>query len=147
MTTIALTREEICADSCFSFDGAGTDMFTTDKLYRIGVAIFGEAGDSAVTAKIIKWLQRGADSEREPAFTDDERAAGAAVVELAPDGIFLWDTALMRLPVKEPNFAIGSGRKVALFCMRFLDMTPFEAVQSASLVCAYTKPPFTSWRL
>ena len=61
--------------------------------------------------------------------------------------IWLWDETLDRDLVMEPNFAIGSGAKVALYCMRVLGMGPRKAVQEAARVDAYTKGPFVVERL
>lgn len=142
MTTIACNRRVIAADSCLTHQdiGIGTGQFPTQKLHRIGRSIFGERGeDMAGIALALDWLRKGAKYSKRPEIPDD---ADWYLLELAPEGIYLWDTTLTRDPVKEPNFAIGSGAKAALYCMRFLKMSPLRAVEEASRVDAFTRAPF-----
>jgi hypothetical protein len=149
MTTIAVSLTEMAADSCFSYEGAGTDVFPTKKLYRIGDSIFGEAGDGPGAARMIQWLQRGQKYKEQPKYErtlgNDEHAF--CLVELCKEGIFLWDYACMRYPVRQEVFAIGSGRKVAMYCMRYEKKSPEQAVKAACLVDDGTREPVDVMRL
>lgn len=145
MTTIACDRNSMAADSLFSFDDAGTGAFPTRKLYRSGDSIYGEAGEGHTT-RIIKWLMAGRPEKNRPGFTENERK-DAYVIELSPEGIFIWDHELFPYPVKETTFAIGSGRKVALYCMRYLNMSPEQAVKEACKVDHHTREPVDVERL
>lgn len=146
MTTIACNLREIAGDSLVSLDGVGTDEFLSKKLYRIGKSIFGETGENCNDVGIaLEWLKAG----RKP--KDRPRIVGGPseflLLELSPDGIFVWNTSLTRDPIKESCMAVGSGRKVALYCMRYLGMTPAKAVEEAAKVDRYTKPPIYVERL
>lgn len=142
MTTIACNRREIAADSCMTFDdiGVGTGQSPVTKLHRIGKSVFGERGDDTTGISIaLDWLRRGARYRDRPAMPPE---ASFYLLELSPQGIFLWTHALDRDRLNETTFAIGSGAKVALYCMRYLGMTPLKAVQEAAKVDVYTKGPF-----
>lgn len=142
MTTIACNRQEMAADSCFTFDdiGLGTGQASTRKLHRIGKSIFGERGENTTGMSIaLDWIRRGAKHKTRP---DMPKGADFYLLELSPADIFLWTSSLDRDPIEEPNFAIGSGAKAALYCMRYLGMTPRRAVEEAAKVDAFTKAPF-----
>jgi hypothetical protein len=137
----------MAGDSCYTFDdiGLGTGQSPTRKLHRIGNSLFGERGEhmNGVGA-MLDWIRRGAKWKARPAMPVD---ANFYLLELAPEGIFLWDNDYSRDPILEPNFAIGSGCKAALYCMRVLGMSPRQAVEEAAKVDAYTKAPFTVLKL
>ncbi len=129
----------MAADSCFTFDDAGTGAFTTKKLYRIDDSIFGEAGGGS-SSRIIRWLIDGRRPDERPSF-DKEEKGEAIVIELNREGIFIWDHELFAYPVLENSFAIGSGRKVALYCMRVQRMSAEEAVKEACKVDDGSREP------
>lgn len=147
MTTVACNLREIAADSCVTFDdiGLGTGQASTTKLHRIGRSIYAERGENTNGVRqMLDWIRRGAKWKQAP---DLPKAADFSLLELSPSGIFLWDSGLGRDPINEPNFAIGSGGKVALYCMRYLKMTPAQAVAEAEKVDAFTKGPIMVERL
>jgi ATP-dependent protease HslVU (ClpYQ) peptidase subunit len=147
MTTIACNRREIAADSCVTHGdiGIGAGQYRTPKLHRIGRSIFGERGESmAGVSQALWWLRKGAKRHDMPKLPKD---ADFYLLELAPQGIFLWDSYLDRELIDEPNFTIGSGGKVALYCMRELKMTPAQAVAEAAKVDAYTRAPIITMKL
>lgn len=142
MTTIACNRQELAADSCYTHDdiGIGTGQFATLKIHRIGRSIFGMRGDNTVgQVQALQWIADGRRPSRRPEIP---AKADWHLLELSPDGIYLWDQSLDREVVLERTFAIGSGAKVALYCMRELRMTPLKAVEEAAKVDAYTRGPF-----
>lgn len=146
MTTIACNRKEMAADSLFTFDDAGVGAFPTRKLYRIADSIFGEAGEDNSSSRMIRWLVNGRREDERPHFDKNEKNA-CILIELSPEGIHVWDHELFPYPVREDTFAIGSGRKVALYCMRVLNMSPEQAVKEACKVDHGTREPIDVERL
>jgi ATP-dependent protease HslVU (ClpYQ) peptidase subunit len=147
VTTIACNRREMAGDSCVTYDdlGVGTGQYSSRKIHRIGKSIFGERGESTAEVPILlDWIRGGCKAKKRPTLTKN---ADFFLLELSPDGIFLWTHHVARERVDEPNFAIGSGAKVALYCMRHLGMTPEKAVQEAAKVDVYTKGPFVVERI
>ena len=141
MTTVACNGREIAADSkCTSDDGSFS--FLSNKLYRIGDAIYGEAGGSG-SSKVIKWISRGMSPTDEPSF-DQKEGEEFIVMELHQGGIALWDKALFRFPLKDKFMAIGSGRDVAMYAMKYLGLSPLQAVVAASKIDENTAGPFYS---
>ena len=137
----------MAADTCVTFDdiGIGTGQHSTRKLYRIGKSIFGERGDNiSGVQQMLDWIRRGAKWTATPQLP---KGADFNLLELSPRGIFLWGSDLSRDKMEEEMFAVGSGAKVALYCMRYLNMKPLEAVMEAAKVDAYTKAPFHIERL
>lgn len=144
MTTIACTRTSIAADSCFTFDdiGIGTGQAKCKKLHRVGRSVYGERGENCTGVNLVlDWLRRGGKWKQRPIVP---KGAEWNLLELSPKGIFLWSSALDRDEINEPNFAIGSGAKAALYCMRYLSMNPLKAVEEAAKVDAFTRGPFFS---
>lgn len=147
MTTIACNLREIAADSCFTFDdtGIGTGQVRSPKLHRIGQSIYGMRGANCVGQSLaLDWIRRGCKWKRRPLMP---KGAEWNFLELSPRGIYLWSEALDRDELDEPNFAIGSGAKVAMYCMRVLTLPPLKAVEEAAKVDVYTKGPFKNERL
>ena len=138
MTTVACNSKEMAGDSLVTDDEIGVGAYSGIKLHRIGKSIFGESGeDCSGIGHALKWLRTNRKSAPPDAIEDSDWH----LLELAPDGIFVWDTWMHREPVKEQTMAIGSGRKVALYCMRYLNMSPEQAVFEASKVDHHTRPP------
>lgn len=138
MTTIASNLKEIAADSRVTLEGVGSDAFQGEKLYIANGNIYGVAGedcDGSILA--IEWLRLGAMPDFRPS------AAGAEwnLIELSPAGLAVYNTHLEREPCYERILAIGSGRKVAMYCMKYLKMSPKEAVREACKVDDWSKPP------
>lgn len=147
MTTIACNLKEMAGDSCVTYDdiGIGTGQYSSRKVHRIGKSIYGERGEStAETPILLEWIRGGCKASKRPKLSEN---ADFFLLELSPEGIFLWTHNVAREPLLEPNFAIGSGAKAALYCMRYLGMTPGKAVEEAAKVDAYTKGPFVVERL
>lgn len=139
MTTIACNLFQMAADSLVSHDDIGTGSYLGSKLHRIRRSIFGEAGeDISGVGLALDWLVNDYTTHQPPLPEDDW---DWNLLELAPDGIFVWDTWMRREPIRETTMAIGSGRKVALYCMRFLAMNPAEAIAEAAKVDHHTREP------
>lgn len=139
MTTIACNLKCMAGDSLVSHDDIGIGSYLSIKVRRIRNSIFGEAGeDCSGIGLALDWLKNDWDTHQPPVPEDDW---DWNILELSPEGIFVWDTWMHREPVMEPTMAIGSGRKVALYCMRFLGMTPEQAVHEAAKVDHHTRAP------
>jgi len=139
MTTVACNLHLMAADS-----KVGTDepeiSFQTEKLFRIGDSIFGICGDGNCW-RFISWAKSGFLKDDRPLFfPDDSLTKGDfEVLELAPDGIFVWDETLFRIPIiGVSHYAVGTGSKVAVYCMKFLGLSPDAAVKEASKVDEHT---------
>ena len=132
MTTIACDRTTMAADSLVTCSGSRNCQ--TAKIWRHHRSIFGACGDCPAIAKFRRWVEAGMPQTEVPTFDDD---ADLGVLELRPDGIYIWDVGLFpdRLEDAEQNYATGSiGAGVALYAMRVLNMSPADAMREACRV-------------
>lgn len=132
MTTIACNRKAIAGDQQATCEG-GTN-FRTTKIFRVGSSIFGLCGDDYANV-FLDWAKRAFSEKDKPVFPD---SADFQVLELSPQGIFLWGEHLTRVEILDPNYAIGSGGRVALYAMRVLKLPPAEAVVEAAKIDPWT---------
>lgn len=123
MTTIVATKSMMAADSKTV---VGESWFYSRKLYRIGGAIVGVAGDSQAIEKFLAWY--GKPRSKKPEFKDSE---SFAALVLTPKGLFHVDESLTLDPVHDDYFAVGSGAIAALVAMD-CGLSPVEAVEAAS---------------
>lgn len=139
MTTIACNLKEMAGDSLVTDDDIGTGTRLGMKLWRVRKSVFGVAGEDCSGEGLARyWLEHDYKTHQPPVPDDDW---DWHFLELSPQGIFVWDKWMHREQVMEETMAIGSGRKVALYCMRILHMTPAKAVFEASKVDHHTRPP------
>lgn len=110
--------------------------YASDKLYRAGKAVFGEAGDVTSLHKFRRWALDDFPKKSRPTGLDD-----FYVLEVSADGMWLWDKNLVREAIRDDFFAIGSGAQAALYAIRVLNKTPEEAIVEASKVDIHTAPP------
>lgn len=137
MTTIAVKDGVIAADSLI--DISNTCIYHASKLIRLGKSIFADAGeDCTEVARLYEWIEGGRKRAERPEFGV---AADFHVVELSPDGVFLWDRELRADRVHDGIIAVGSGYQVALYCLRHLGMSAADAVREACRVDPYSAPP------
>jgi hypothetical protein len=104
MTTVIASREWVAADSLITSDV----LVTVDKLIRHPGRLFSGAGEWVDVLRLVEAIVSGAD-----AVELNERDA-LEVVEVNADGVFLWDAALVRVPVLDETIALGSGAAYAL---------------------------------
>lgn len=147
MTTVACNLHWMAADSKVSIDEEEVN-FQTQKLFRIGDSIFGICGDGNCW-RFIGWALAGFKKEDRPLFFPGEALTKGefSVLELAPDGIFVWDQNLFRIPVNGSNYAVGTGAMLATYCMRRNGLPPEAAVKEASTVDDHTDDRITIMRL
>lgn len=143
MTTIACNLHEIAADTRVTWEGAGTDAFSAVKLH-VGKngAVYGMTGENCNGAiRAIEWLTGDRNPELKPLPPEYEHDWDWKLIELSKDGISVYNELLERERTIEPVFAVGSGRKVALYCMKYLRMTPAQAVREACKVDHFSEVP------
>lgn len=142
MTTIACDLRRMAGDSLVTHDDIGTGAYLSRKVRRIGDSLFGDSGENVEEIGLAwEWLES---KKRKPSLRPEfQEDADFHFLELSPEGIFIWNFSLTREPVLEPSMALGSGRKVALYCMRELGMKPNEAVLQAAKMDHGTRGPVT----
>ena len=143
MTTIACNLKEIAGDTRVTWEGIGTDAFSGIKIFPAkNGAIYGVTGENcAGSIRAIEWLQGDRLPEYKPQPPEYEHDWSWRLIELSADGIALYNEYLERERTFDPILAVGSGRKVAIYCMRYLHMTPAEAVHEACKVDHWSQAP------
>lgn len=112
MTTIAASVSEgvMVCDSRIQIED--DVWWPGDKVYRIGEALVGGAGDTAAIRKFLDWLRAG----RKALKTKWDGGDFEALV-LDSSGLAYWCSTLVPEPIPRGFHAIGSGGKVALGAM------------------------------
>lgn len=127
MTTVIATRKAIYADTMCSY----TVPFKVSKITRIGKSIYAGAGDLDDLQKFFDWRQGGDEPTIEESFD---------VLEIAPDGLFLWGKKLVRLELQDKFYAVGSGAQYAMGAMA-MGATPEKAIEVAARFDPSTRLP------
>lgn len=143
MTTIACNLSEIAADTRVTWEGVGSDAFTSIKLFAAkNGMVYGVTGEDCTgSLRAIEWLQGDRNPDHRPHPPEYEHTWSWKLIELSKDGIAIYNPYLEREVTAEPMLAVGSGRKVAMYCMRYLKMSPAEAVREACRVDHYSEVP------
>lgn len=139
MTTIVANLECMAADQRVSAEGA--PYYHANKIFRIGNSLFGTAGDGFMSLLMIDWLKKGAKNRAAlyKLWTDYERSA-FWLLELNPNGLFLWDGWAIPEKLNDTRYAIGSGALAAVGAMDS-GKTPEEAVKVATSLDVYSGAP------
>lgn len=116
MTTIVATRQAIYADTLCSY----TVPFKVNKIVRIGRSVLAGTGDMDDLQRFFSWRRGEGDQPVLEGDTD--------IVEVCSDGIFLWGKKLVRLPIEEDTYAIGSGCQYAMGALA-MGATPTQAIK------------------
>lgn len=126
MTTIAWDGKILAADKQSTH---GSLRRTVTKIARAGLALVGAAGQSALCAEMIQWVQMGAPADKFP-----ERQRGEDWVQcvmVTPDGkVWLFCQSPTPILFEDPTFAMGSGRDYAMAVM-YLGLPADKAVAVA----------------
>ncbi len=146
MTTIAANRVEIAADSRCTFGSTGAGQFALPKLTVVRGRVFGMSGNPDTALRGLEWIKAGARINSRPDLTGGEDDDSFNLLELAPDGLYLWTNQLVRVAVLEPHLAIGSGSMVAEYVMR-QGACPAAAVAAACTVDPHSGEPVHTIRL
>jgi 20S proteasome alpha/beta subunit len=131
MTTIAANREMMAADRRVT---DGDTHFPARKIWRIGDAIVGAAGDVGGIQKFVSYLEKIGKSRRKvvPLPEFGKKEAFEAIV-LTPEGLFAYDQACRPQEIEAEFYAMGSGKQAALAALH-MGANPTQAVEIACLV-------------
>lgn len=127
MTTIIATVESMASDRRVT----GGPMFKCTKIARIKGSLYGGAGDMAQILKMFEWFKNPdmkPDWKFQPEFE---------ILQLSPEGLFLWGSEMIAIPVGMPYYAIGSGAAFALGALE-CGAPPNEAIRVAHKFDPYT---------
>jgi hypothetical protein len=119
----------------------GCPHYHANKIFRIGDSLFGTAGDGFMGLLMVDWLKKGAKNRAAlyKLWNDYERSA-FWLLELNPQGLFLWDGWAIPEKINDSRYAIGSGASAALGAMD-AGKTPEESVRSAINLDIYSGAP------
>ena len=123
MTTIVATRYLMAADTKTV---VGESWFYGPKMYRVGRAVIGCAGDSTAIEKFLAWYKKP--RGKRPEFKDSE-SFNALVLTTA--GLYHVDESLTLDPIHDDYFAVGTGAIAALVAMD-CGLSPVEAIEAAA---------------
>jgi ATP-dependent protease HslVU (ClpYQ) peptidase subunit len=126
MTTVAANRHMMAADSRVVDDDTGIH-YTGQKIYTIGHAFIGVAGDNVSIELFLAWLRAG-HPEKKPEFSNDNEDQSLRALVLDASGLYLYDESCVAQPLD--RIAIGSGGAAALGAM-MAGKNPAEAVEIA----------------
>lgn len=110
--------------------------FRNKKIFRVGDAIVGAAGEAAAISRFLEWLHDGQEYEP-PKFKKDTELD---VLVLTPAGLFTYGWDCRAEEILDPFYAIGTGKQAALAAMH-LGATPEQAVEIACKVDNATGGP------
>ena len=137
MTTIACTRECMAADTRVSTEGA---HYHANKIFRIGVSLFGTAGHGDMGLVMIDWLKTARNRQTLYKQLGDYERSEVMLIELNPGGIYLWTGWGVPEKLNDARFAIGSGHMAALAALDRGD-SPEDAVRGATHYDQYSGEP------
>lgn len=111
MTTIvtSFSKQKMAADSNFDWGGS---VYKSEKIFRMPCgALWGVCGSDVDSAfRFIEWVQQGSDPGKKPRFksTND-----FSILELSMQGLALYGWTMIRQPIQEDFYAVGSGAYAA----------------------------------
>lgn len=144
MTTIAVNLQEMSADTAVVNSGP---LYHADKIFRIGVSLYGTAGDGFMDLAFIEWVRS---ARRSPQSLQKqiplEHRDDILVVELRPGGIYLWNGWGLAERIHEKFYAIGSGSMTAIHALSRGEATA-DAVRAAVKWDENTDTPIQTERL
>lgn len=129
MTTVIASAKlgMMASDSKFTEDGI---QFATQKVYRIGDSLWGEAGETRGIGKFFSWVKGGMQENNRPRFGGE--LDDFCVLQLNAEGIFYWDRHLYGVKIQEDVYAIGTGAPLALYCVKEQGMSLEQAIKMAT---------------
>jgi ATP-dependent protease HslVU (ClpYQ) peptidase subunit len=129
MTTIAANRRSMAADTLVTH---GEQKYYSTKIFVVGDSIVGGAGVSEHIARWMAWFRAGKPVDTEPIDLGENDSLDVLVLNRR--GLFLYTNICDADPMRDPNYAIGSGSQAALLAMRRYRKHPTDAVKDACLV-------------
>lgn len=137
MTTVAakFSTMEIAADSMVS----GEDSFYLVSKIRHGKnSIYGACGDWDKVLKAFQLIESNA--------AEWESDLDVSILELRPDGIWIYENTIIPAKLKNDYWAVGTGANFAIAAMR-LGNSPATAVSIAAEFDPFTHHPIESYKL
>lgn len=125
MTVIAANLREIAGDSRVV---CGSVFYTAKKVFRIGNALVGVAGDAGLTTKFLAWFRKECPPDEIGMTLDDDHTFSALV--LRDSGLYVFNDCTEPDHIDSRFFAIGVGADIAMTAMT-LGKSPEEAVKLA----------------
>lgn len=129
MTAIACNRKMMAADSLAVADGTKSKA---TKIFRVGDEIIGFAGELQCGLAFVEWYRNR--SKPKPDIDD------FSALVLSKEGITMYESRLVPLPVMEKFAAIGTGCDAAIAAMH-MGADPRRAVKVACKVRSDCGPP------
>jgi 20S proteasome alpha/beta subunit len=129
MTCIAWDGKTLAADKRQS---RGTLITTTSKIFRVGDALIGLSGESALNAQMLAWFRDGEKVDAFPAAQRDKEDWSAIIVVRADGTLHTYERSPYPSVIEDRRFAIGCGRDFALMAMH-LGKSAREAVELTAM--------------
>lgn len=134
MTTIVCDRNIMVCDSNVVMDSLG--VYPTNKFKRVGDSLYGIAGGDCTGAEfVLNWIQAGGEWKDRP--SKKEYRGDYFILKLSPEGISIAVDGPSFERIESDFYAVGSGRKVARYCIERLGMGLLESVLES---CEFDKP-------
>lgn len=130
MTTVVATSKGIYADTKCSY----TVPFKTGKIIRVGSSVYAGAGDLDDVTRFFEWRKKGGKTKDAPILDDLD------ILEVCPDGIFIWGKKLVRLKIDESVYSVGSGSQYAMGAIA-MGASPEQAIETAAMFDPQTALP------
>lgn len=127
MTTIACNRKGMACDSRIVSAGP---ISNGPKVEKINGVIWGGAGDAEGIEMFLMWAREGFSKETRPVFPPEDRPE-FQMLELNKQGLRIWFSRLVPIPIDEDYYAIGSGSMAAMTAL-YLGKHPKKAVECAA---------------
>ena len=122
----------------------GDVCFPGTKIFRIGEAVVGIAGEGIAMMKFMYWAMAGFQAEALPEVSKDDGEFSALV--LNKDGLFAYDDSFWPEKIRRDFHAIGSGGAAALAAM-MLGQSAANAVGIACQIDLNSGPPIDTLKL
>lgn len=106
-------------------------MFKATKIQRIKGSLYGGAGNLEQILKMFEWFKNPdmkPDWKFQPEFE---------ILQLSTEGLFVWGSEMIAIPVGMPYYSIGSGSHYALGALE-CGAPPQEAIRVAHKFDPYT---------
>lgn len=133
MSVVAWDGKTLAADKRFV---EGSMIGTCTKVARVGRALVGFAGESAMGAQMLAWYRNGAQVDKFPEQQRKSEDTCSFMVVEADGTVLSYERSPFPVKVESKHAAIGSGRDFAMAAMH-LGKTSKEAVEVACALDAF----------
>lgn len=124
MTTIAWDGKTLAADRQST---SGNLRYATSKIRKIKGSLYAAAGTAAIINEAFAWIEAGAIPIDMP-LAQRDKDDGCYILRVDPDEkIYLYERSPYPSEIKQVQFAIGSGRDLALAAM-YMGATAEQAI-------------------